>query len=412
MTGSKANSSRIVSAMMLSFLCLMLLHPPESFATSKRIAVLYFDDHSQFDSPTGCGCIPSVIGKIFSGKGRLWELKSGFRELLNRKLDATGVYESIPQDEILNAMASLQLSRKDIRKDIEKRRLLAKQLSADALVAGDVRKFGQERARANASRSLQEGSSHRGGGTTSFVTGLQVLGYVYTARIKLEMQFYGLSGKVVATPTLSASKRHQLGGAQIAAFRATVTEEGTELNFGQSPRAKEKFRPIVRPARLSSIRFGSPEYNQTLFGIVTDDLMLQIVKKLRMHIGPDFTLPSETAQNVKRSQTQSIPSSIPITGTVIHVDTEKQDNSYINLGSAAGVKAQQQFDVYAKGEPLTDPDTGEVLDYIPVKVGRIEIVEVRSDRVSRVKIIDGLGEIKRGNKVRKIQTMKTQTVDK
>ena len=32
-------------------------------APKKRIAVLYFEDHSRFDSPTGCGCVPTFIGK-------------------------------------------------------------------------------------------------------------------------------------------------------------------------------------------------------------------------------------------------------------------------------------------------------------------------------------------------------------
>ena len=41
------------------------------FGASKRIAVLHFNDYSQFDSPTGCGCIPGIIGEIFSGKKRL-----------------------------------------------------------------------------------------------------------------------------------------------------------------------------------------------------------------------------------------------------------------------------------------------------------------------------------------------------
>ena len=61
------------------------------------MAILSFEDHSGFDSPTGCGCIPTggLIGKIFGGTKRRtdWDLSSGFRILLNRKLAETGVYE-------------------------------------------------------------------------------------------------------------------------------------------------------------------------------------------------------------------------------------------------------------------------------------------------------------------------------
>lgn len=391
----------IFFATALLILCLMGFAIPHSFGASKRIAVLYFNDYSQFDSPTGCGCIPGVIGEIFSGKKRLWDLESGFTGLLNRKLEATGVYVPISQDEIRDAMKSLEFSRKDVRKNGEVRKNLAERLNAETLVVGSVRKFGQERARANASRSLQQGSSQRGL-TASYLTGVQVLGYVYSARIKLEMQFYGASGKEVAAPEVSASKRHQLGGAQVAAFQAIATEEGTELNFGQSPRAEKKFRPIVRPGEVSSIAFGTPEYDQTLLGMVTDDVLLQVVKKLRKHVGPDFTLPSEIAaqeQENQRRRSALRASSGPITGTIIHVDAEDQNEAYINIGSAMGVQVQQRLIVYAKGEPLTDPDTGDVIDFIPVKVGKVEVTEVRNDRVSRVNIIEGFGEVKRGDKV-------------
>ena len=395
----------------LIILCLIGFTSPHSFGASKRIAVLYFNDYSQFDSPTGCGCIPGVIGEIFSGKKRLWDLESGFTSLLNRKLETTGVYDPISQDEIRDVMKSLEFSRKDVRKNAEVRKDLAERLNAETLVVGNVRKFGQERARANASRSLQQGSSQRGL-TTSYLTGIQVLGYVYTARIKLEMQFYGASGKEVAMPAVSASRRHRLGGAQVAAFQAIATEEGTELNFGQSPRAERKFRPIVRPGEVSSIDFGTPEYDQTLLGMVTDDVLLEAVKQLRRHVGPDFILPSEVAERKKRnreSRGKLRPSSEPITGTIIHVDAENQENAYINVGSAMGVQVQQRLVVYAKGEPLTDPDTGDVIDYIPVPVGKVEVAEVRNDRVSRVNIIEGFGEVKIGDKVR--ESTKTLSIE-
>ena len=389
-------------ATLLVILCLVGFTIPNSFGASKRIAVLHFNDYSQFDSPTGCGCIPGVIGEIFSGKKRLWDLEAGFTNLLNRKLGTTGVYQPISQAEIREAMRSLKFSRKDLRKRAEARKLLAEHLRADALVVGSVRKFGQERARANASRSLQQGS-RQGGLTGSYVTGAQLVGYVYTARIKLEMQFYGASGKEVAAPEVAASRRHRLGGMQFAALQAIATEEGTELNFGQSPRAEKKFRPIVRPGEVSAIAFGTPQYDQTLLGIVTDDVLLKAVKKLRQHVGPDFVLPSEVAamkKKEKEARGELEPSSGPITGTIIHVDAEDQKNAYINVGSAMGVKVQQRLIVYAKGEPLTDPDTGDVIDYLPVKVGKVEVAEVRNDRVSRVNIIEGFGDVKKGHKVR------------
>ena len=190
----RANPTIFVAFLII--LCLVGIAIPNSFGASKRIAVLYFNDYSQFDSPTGCGCIPSIIGEIFSGKKRLWNLEAGFTSLLNRKLEATGVYEPIPQDEIVGAMKKLDFSRKDVRKKVEVRKSLADQLRADTLVVGSIRKFGQERARANASQSLRGEQQSRRGLNASFLAGVQVLAYVYTARIKLEMQFYGASARM------------------------------------------------------------------------------------------------------------------------------------------------------------------------------------------------------------------------
>lgn len=401
----------IFFATALLTLCIMGFAIPRSFGASKRIAVLYFNDYSQFDSPTGCGCIPGVIGEIFSGKKRLWDLKAGFTELLNRKLDTTGVYEPIMQDEILDAMKSLEVSRKDVRKKAGVRKSLAERLQAEVLVVGNIRKFGQERARANASQSLRGQQSTQGLGA-SFLAGVQVLGYVYTARIKLEMQFYGASGREVAAPQLSAMRKHQLGGAKFAQFEAIATEEGTELNYGLSPRAKRKVRPIVRPGEVSSIAFGTPEYDQTLLGMATDDVLLKVIKRLRKNVGPDFMLPTEIAEQerkIRESRAALRPSSGPITGTLIHVDPGDQKEAYINVGSAKGIQVRQRLVVYTKGEPLKDPDTGEVLDFILKKVGKVEVEDVQSDRVSRVNIIEGFGEVKKGDKVRAVaDTLSTE----
>ena len=102
---------------------------PDGFAESKRVAVLYFDDHSGFDSPMGCGCIPGVIGKLF-GTRQKWNLKVGFTELLNRKLKQTPVYEPVSQDEIVKAMLRLELTKKDLA-DTQKRGALLRETESE-----------------------------------------------------------------------------------------------------------------------------------------------------------------------------------------------------------------------------------------------------------------------------------------
>ena len=80
--------------------------------------------------------------------------------MLNRKLVETNVYVPVSKDELLDAMAQMTLSRHDLKRlDQTQLATLAKHLNADVIVAGNIRKFNQERLRTNASRTLREGGS-------------------------------------------------------------------------------------------------------------------------------------------------------------------------------------------------------------------------------------------------------------
>ena len=370
------------------------------------MAILSFEDHSRFDSPTGCGCIPTggLIGKIFGGTKRRtdWDLSSGFRILLNRKLAETGVYEPLTQDEIMDGMAKLRISRRSIMSNAESRDKLLKELNTEVIIIGDVRKFNQERVRANASRSLIEGSSGSTGKNMhnmplGYMTGYQMVGYVYSATVNLNADFFGVSGEKIATRKVSARKRHQLGGAKIAAFQAVTTEQGSEFRLGQSPKSEEKkkLRPIVDPALLRKIGFGSPTFNRTLFGLATDEALDKIVLALREIIGPELMTDNVNSAS-KNSQK---PVTKEIIGKIIYADPDNPDQCYINIGSAQNVVVQQKLAV-STAEPLVDPDTNEVLGYLSKKIGMIEVTEIQTDRLSKVRIIEGFGKIKKGDEVK------------
>ena len=190
--------------------------------TKKRIAVLYFEDHSRFDSPTGCGCIPSFIGNMVSTKKR-WDLEAGFAKILNRKLVETNMYEPVSKDELLDAMAFMTLSRQNLRKlNKEQRAALAKHLNADVVVMGDIRSFNQERLRTNASRTLREGGREAQRGTASYMAPVILRGSLHRVTIKLNMKFYNASGDVVAEPRISASRDHSYAGTKFASLEASV----------------------------------------------------------------------------------------------------------------------------------------------------------------------------------------------
>jgi hypothetical protein len=381
----------------LIVLCLVILLVPSGFAAPKRVAVLYFEDHSRFDHPTGCGCIPTgPFGKLFGGRKhhKGWYLKEGFTELLNQKLGQSEVYEPISQDELLDAMAETGLSRKGLQSDSQERAQLAKALKAEVLIVGDIRKFNQERVKANAGRLIRQGGSGYQGATASYVGGMQLMGSLYVVSIQLDMQFFGKSGTEIDNPKIAARKQHQIGGARIGPIEYIVTEQGTESQFGQSPGLKRKPRPTVAPAQLNQIEFGSAEYDKTLFGMATNEVLHKVVLALRENIGP--ALPGS---DVALQPGQPSPQATMVQGAIVYVDSEDPENTYINIGSAKGVAVDQQLRVYTT-ESLIDPDTGDVLGVIPKPVGVVKVVEVQSDRLSRVQIIEGFGEIKKGDRVK------------
>ena len=73
-----------------------------------------------------------------------------------------------------------------------------------------------------------------------------------------------------------------------------MTEEGTNLSFGQTRDSRRKNpRPIVRPTELNQIQFASAEYDRTLFGMVTNEALIKVVLALRDNVGPNFITPWE-----------------------------------------------------------------------------------------------------------------------
>lgn len=370
-------------------------HPSE-----KRVAVLYFKDNSNFDDPVGCGCIPNFVGVIFSTK-KMWDLEAGFATILDRKLAETTVYQPVSRDELLDAMAEMTFSRQNIMKlDKDERAKLAKLLNADVLVVGEIKEFGQSRMKANASRSLTESGRENQSVpiSTSYMTKFAAMGHRNRAYVKLNIKFYEASGNEIATVPIDVSRRDSLAGTNIAGMKASVTESGSEFQFGQT---KEKFgnirRPITKPTQLNKIKFASPEYDLTLFGMVTNEALNKTVIALRDNFGPNFITPWETPEQKDNSKKQVDESILKRPIKITYVDTDDQDMIYINAGSAKGVAIGQQFAVYTDAAPIRDVDTGEILDYTKKQIATVSVTKILSEKLSVVKIVEKIGDIKRGD---------------
>lgn len=373
----------------------------------KRVAVLYFKDNSNFDDPVGCGCIPNFVGTIFSTK-KMWDLEAGFATILDRKLAETTIYQPVSRDELLDAMAEMTLSRHNLTKlDKNQRARLAKLLNADVLIVGEIKGFGQSRMKANASRSLTESGRETQAVpmSTSYMTKFAAMGHRNRAYVKLNMIFYEASGNEIATVPIDVSRTDSLAGTNIAGVKASVTESGSEFQFGQT---KEKLgnlrRPITKTTQLNKIKFASPEYDLTLFGMATNKALIDTVIALRDSFGPNFITPWETPEQ-KDDQKKQVDEEIlkrPI--KITYVDTEDQDMIYINAGSAKGVAIGQQFAVYTDDTPIRDVDTGEILDYTKKKIATVSVTEILSNKLSVVKIVEKTGDIKRGDLLKSLTT--------
>lgn len=75
----------------------------------------------------------------------------------------------------------------------------------------------------------------------------------------------------------------------------------------------------------------------------------------------------------------------PWTGLVVDV---RSDTVILNAGADQNVTAGMTFGVYRRGETLTDPGTGEVLDVDIQRLGSVQVETVR-EKVSIARIVEG-----------------------
>jgi curli biogenesis system outer membrane secretion channel CsgG len=77
-----------------------------------------------------------------------------------------------------------------------------------------------------------------------------------------------------------------------------------------------------------------------------------------------------------------------IAGKIARVDGAQ---IYINAGAESGVKPGQAFAVVRAGNPIRDPDTGEVLGAEETRIGQIRVSAVKGPRLSVCAVVSGKG---------------------
>ncbi len=110
-----------------------------------------------------------------------------------------------------------------------------------------------------------------------------------------------------------------------------------------------------------------------------DRLLRPVVVKLAESLG------------AKKLATSGLGGATDASGVAGKIAKAEGGTIYVNVGSEAGVKEGDEFDVFRAGESIKDPDTGEVLGANEVKVGRIKVNAVKGPRLSTASAISGRG---------------------
>ncbi|GIX05723.1 MAG: hypothetical protein KatS3mg115_0126 [Candidatus Poribacteria bacterium] len=369
---------------------------------AKRVAVLYFEDRSGFDSPGGCGLPLGPLGRLF-GSGRRaqerWNLSVGFRDMLVSTLQEAYGYAPVPPREVVQAFQELKIEPKQL-KDVEVRRRLAERLNADVLLVGTIQKFKQERARGMYRRDIRGASDSQllAGGAGA----IGVMGAYYTASIEVDVIAYHRSGGELFSDRIEESKSHRAGAVLSGPIEASISGEGTRVYVSNEEvvnTAQE--RPVITSHEvMEHVRFGTPgwdrpwqpgappNYRDTLLGHVTQQVMDRIVQELRDQIGPALpgTESSEAAV-------------LPAEGNIPFLLQESGD-IFVNLGSDVDLRPGERLRVYRPGEIIRDLETGEELGRAETEVGLLEVIEVLRPKLSRTRIVRG--EAKQGDIVRTV----------
>jgi hypothetical protein len=368
-----------------------------AISQEKRILAFEFLDHSGFDSPHGCGCLAfGPLGSIFGrsrGQREYWALDAGFQDMLVSTLDDAYGYEVITPEEARIAMAELDISERDLRRNEGDRQRLAERLNATAAVSGAIGGFKQERARGMYRRDMG-GITGSGSGASSANVGASatvgIVGAYYTAKVEVDFKVYARSGVEIVSKRFSGGRRHTSGGVKSGPLEAMVSDAGAAAYIGpQALISPGEAAPIVNPAALNAVAFGrdgwdapetagrAPNFRRTLLGLVTQDVMDGLVRELRERVGPP--LPDEEKDEEP---------ALLVVGKVALIAADTGD-VYINLGARHPVKTGDRFRVMREGASITDPDTGERLGAAETAVGVLEIVEIVRDRLSRTRLIEG-----------------------
>jgi hypothetical protein len=295
-----------------------------------------------------------------------WNLSLGFRDLLNESLKSSGydIIEPSYVDQVIKESGKDNISG------------LASRLGADIVMIGDITKFEQHRNRISSQGPTRASTGGEYNMQMNFMGGLA--GYFYTSTVKATFVIYDNSGNEMSNSEINSKK--DLKDFYIGIGPLSKNYKGGDASDKENQ--KESQEPIVDYKKLDTMKFGTEEFkSKTLFGLATMDVISQMVTKVSEHVEP--------------SSQPSVLGKIIYIGDGKHL---KENEAYVDLGAGDGLIAGHKFGVYLEGVILTDPSTGKELGKSPdKKLGSIKITKIEAEHLSVVEIVEGLGQISKGN---------------
>lgn len=344
----------------LAILSFVIILIPSSFAqVGRKVAVLYFNDHSKFDSSSGCGCISlGPLNSIFGRgqKNEKWDLPAGFKDLLNEDLKKSGynVIEPSYVDEVIHKSGKENLAE------------LANKLGADIMVIGDITKFEQHRTKVSSHGPTSASTGGDIGMKMNLMGGLG--GYYYSSTINTSINIYDNTGSELDNSEISSKK-------DLQDFSMGIGPISKDYQGGKAIKEDkmEKKDVVVDYRKLDKMKFGTDEFKEnTLFGLATTDIMNQIVTKVSEYIEP-----------VRKSDVE---------GKIIYIGdgkSLKENEVYIDIGAGDGLIVGQNLSVYIKED-----------DQKENKIGLLKISKIQAEHLSIGEIIEGIEQVNKGNIVR------------
>jgi curli biogenesis system outer membrane secretion channel CsgG len=213
----------------------------------------------------------------------------------------------------------------------------------------------------------------------------EIVGRIDLKDVLREQELAG-SGNVAATDP-NAAQAGQLAGAKYLLVATIDDFEDTTERMEFANLNRVGFKRKIRLSTTAKI------YDSTT-GKLMESANVRLEKKDDRMDQADIQRDAEATDvlllEATRDAAEQIATRLADVVFPIRVLIKRDAQITINRGEGAGVEVGQRFNVFAQGEVLVDPDTGEVLGREEVKVGEARILSVQP-RLSTAELLEDTG---------------------